>query len=143
MLKQLRRLGSVLAAIAALSGSARAEIIRFDVPLSGENQVPPVGAPGTGLLTAEFDTDNRLLRWTIVFQNLTGPPTAAHLHGPAELGQNAGVAIGIEGDLSSPVVGELTLSEAEASYLLGGLYYLNIHTAAFPAGEIRGQILPP
>jgi hypothetical protein len=124
-----------------LAGPALAETVTFEVPLSGQNQVPPVDTAGTGLLVATFDTETRLLSWTITYEGLTGAPTAAHFHGPAELGVNAGVAVGLPGALTSPIIGEVTLDEAQASDLVGGLYYLNIHTGAFPAGEIRGQLV--
>jgi hypothetical protein len=127
--------------IAFLAGPALAETVTFEVTLSGQNQVPPVDTAGTGLLVATFDTETRLLGWTITYEGLTGAPTAAHFHGPAELGVNAGVAVGLPGDLASPIVGEMTLDVTQAGDLLGGLYYLNIHTGAFPAGEIRGQLV--
>jgi hypothetical protein len=127
--------------LAFLAGPAFAETVTFEVPLSGQNQVPPADTTGTGLLVATFDTETRLLSWTITYEGLTGAPTAAHFHGPAELGVNAGVAVGLPGTLASPIVGEVTLDEAQAGDLLGGLYYLNVHTGAFPAGEIRGQLV--
>lgn len=132
---------SVVVLVSALAGPANAEIIAFEVALSGENQVPPVDTAGTGNLVAEFDTDTLTLSWTVTYDNLTGPPTAAHFHGPAELGVNAGVAIGLPGDLTSPIMGEAVLTEEQAGFLLSGLFYLNIHTGAFPAGEIRGQVV--
>ena len=141
MLRTVIGLAGLLALLTTLPGAALAEVIRIEIPLSGDSQVPPVGTPATGMLAAEFDTDAMTLRWTITYQDLSEPPTAAHFHGPAPLGVNAGVAIGIEGDLTSPIVGETVLSAAEANDLLGGLYYLNIHTPAFPAGEIRGQVV--
>ena len=141
MFRTAAGLAGLLALLTTLPNPALAEIIRIEIPLSGESQVPPVGTPGTGLLVAAYDTDAMTLRWTITYQGLSGPPTAAHFHGPAALGVNAGVAIGIEGDLASPIVGEIVLSEPEARDLLAGLYYLNIHTSAFPAGEIRGQVV--
>lgn len=142
MHRSLGRLTSTAALLLTfMAGAALAETVTFDVPLSGQNQVPPVDTAGTGLLAAAFDTETRLLSWTITYEGLTGPPTAAHFHGPAELGVNAGVAVGLPGDLASPMTGEVTLDEAQAGDLLGGLYYLNIHTGAFPAGEIRGQLV--
>jgi hypothetical protein len=123
--------------------SASAEIVTFEVALSGANQVPPVDAAGSGLLVARFDTDTRLLSWTVTYSGLTGAPTAAHFHGPAELGVNAGVTVGLQGNLTSPIVGEVVLSAEQAADLMAGHLYLNIHTAAFPAGEIRGQLVLP
>jgi hypothetical protein len=69
-----------------------------------------------------------------------GPATAAHFHGPAEAGKNAGVAVAIPNATSSPVEGSATLTDAQAADLVAGKYYINIHTAANPGGEIRGQV---
>ena len=71
---------------------------------------------------------------------LSGPATAAHFHGPAETGKNAGVAVAIPNATSSPVEGSATLTDAQAADLIAGKYYVNIHTAANPGGEIRGQV---
>ncbi|MEO6781607.1 MAG: CHRD domain-containing protein, partial [Bradyrhizobium sp.] len=67
--------------------------------------------------------------------------TAAHFHGPAEPGKNAGVAVAIPSASTSPVEGSATLTDAQAADLEAGKYYVNIHTAANPGGEIRGQVM--
>jgi CHRD domain len=141
--KALVRLAVIVALMLGLAVPAFAEIVTFEVALSGANQVPPADTAGNGLLVAQFDTDTRLLSWTVTYSGLTGAPTAAHFHGPAELGINAGVTVGLQGDLTSPINGEAVLTAEQAADLLAGLLYLNIHTAAFPAGEIRGQLVLP
>jgi hypothetical protein len=68
----------------------------------------------------------------------------AHFHGPAEAGKNAGVAVWISTKgtpFPTSFEGEATLTDAQAADLLGGRWYVNIHTAANPGGEIRGQLL--
>ena len=80
------------------------------------------------------------LTWTVTFTGLKGPATAAHFHGPAEAGKNAGVAVAIPNAASSPAEGSATLTDAQAADLTAGKYYVNIHTAANPGGEIRGQV---
>src|SRR5712671_6844520 len=76
----------------------------------------------------------------ITYSGLSGTPTAAHFHGPAQPGANAGVAVPIPNVATSPAQGSATLTDAQAADLLAGRYYINIHTAANPAGEIRGQV---
>jgi hypothetical protein len=134
-------LAAVVAVVVARPASA--EIITFTVSLSGAVQVPPAATGGTGTLSAQYDTQTRLLVWLATYSGMTGPPTAAHFHGPADVGANAGVVIPLEGGLSSPITGQATLSPEQAADLMAGRLYLNIHSAAFPGGEIRGQLLRP
>ena len=77
------------------------------------------------------------------YSGLTGPATAAHFHGPAESGNNAAVQIPVFSDTTakSPFEGEATLTDAQASDLMAGKWYFNIHTAANKGGEIRGQVI--
>ena len=126
---------TVIAAIAlgavAFAGPASAE--KLKATLDGKSEVPATTSSGTG-------TASKKLSWTVTYSGLSGPATAAHFHGPAEVGKNAGVAVAIPNAAASPVKGEATLTEAQAADLLGGKYYINIHTAANPGGEIRGQV---
>ena len=64
---------------------------------------------------------------------------APHFHGPAAKGENADVAVPIE-DPKSGAKGSATLTDAQAADLTAGRYYINVHTAANPDGEIRGQV---
>lgn len=140
--KIARFVAPAIGALVLAAAPAAGEIVRFDVALSGANQVPPAVTSGAGTLVAEFDTDTGLFSWTLTYEALTGPPTAMHFHGPAEPGFNAPVALPIDPPLDRPVIGQALLSDETAGYLLDGLIYLNVHTAAFPGGEIRGQLVP-
>lgn len=128
---------SVLAA-AAFAGPASAE--KLKATLDAKSEVPATTSSGTGTADLDYDAASKKLSWTVTYSGLSGPATAAHFHGPAEAGKNAGVAVAIPNATSSPVKGEATLTEAQAADLLGGKYYINIHTAANPGGEIRGQV---
>jgi hypothetical protein len=112
---------------------------KFKATLSGGEEVPPTDSAATGTADVTFNTDTKELSWTIEFSGLTGPPTAAHFHGPADPGANAGPVITID-DLESPSEGKATLTDEQAAALAAGKAYINIHTAAHPDGEIRGQV---
>ena len=90
-------------------------------------------------MTATYDPISKKLTWNGTYSGLTGPATAAHFHGPAKAGENAGVLVPVTAT-SSPFTGEATLDAAKAADLEAGKMYFNIHTAANPKGEIRGQV---
>jgi hypothetical protein len=94
---------------------------------------------GTGSATMTLDTITNLFSWNVAWSGLVNE-TAAHFHGPANPGQNAGVQVGI-GVAANPAISSATISAAQEADLLAGLWYINIHTAAFAGGEIRGQVL--
>ena len=101
---------------------------------------PANTSAGNGNADIDYDAATKKLSWKMTYSGLTGPATAAHFHGPAEAGKNAGVAVAIPNATSSPVEGSATLTDAQAADLEAGKYYVNIHTAANPGGEIRGQV---
>lgn len=100
----------------------------------------PGAGPGTGYGVMTYDTTSNLLQWTITFSGTSGAPNAAHFHGPAAIGADAGIQVTI-GDLTSPSVGSATITEGQETQLLGGLWYINYHTAMCGGGEIRGQVI--
>jgi hypothetical protein len=133
--------GAVMLASAKPSYAAAMD---FKADLKGSSEVPPNQTTGTGTVTASFDPATKMLTWSGTFSGLTGPATAAHFHGPAEAGKNAGVAVWLSEKgtpLASPFKGSATLTDAQASDLQAGLWYANIHTAANPGGELRGQVM--
>ena len=108
------------------------------VPLSPASEVPPSASSGSG--TGKVELDGNVVKWTVTYTGMTGPVTAGHFHGPAAAGANAGVVVPFAGPLASPIVGSATLTPAQADQLKGGLWYINLHTAANPGGELRGQV---
>jgi hypothetical protein len=125
----------------ALLSTASAATVSYTAHLSGAKEVPKNDSKGTGKLDATYDTATKVLNYSLTFEGLTGPATAAHFHGPAPRGQNAGVLAPIgDKNPSSPVTGTVTLSEDQAKELHAGKVYVNVHTAANPGGEIRGQV---
>lgn len=69
-------------------------------------------------------------------------PVGLHFHGPAAPGTNAGVVVNIGNisGLSNPSVGSTTVTAEDVAEILAGLWYINLHTALNPSGEIRGQV---
>ena len=122
----------------AFAGPAFAE--KFKATLDGASEVPANTSTGKGTADIDYDAASKKLTWKLTYSGLTGPATAAHFHGPAEAGKNAGVAVAIPGATASPAEGSATLTDAQAADLMAGKYYVNVHTAANPGGEIRGQV---
>ena len=137
-----RMLFTATAAILLIAAGAYAQekAVQFHATLNGSSEVPPVQVPATGSLEAKLDPQTHELTYTLTYQNLSAPPTAAHFHGPADPGQNAGVAVGIQPPFTSPAAGTAKLSGEQESQLQGGKWYVNVHTQAHPGGEIRGQV---
>ena len=126
------------AATVAFAGPALAE--KMKATLDGKAEVPPNASAGTGTADIDYDPATKKLSWKLTYSGLSGPATAAHFHGPAEAGKNGGVAVAIPNATSSPAEGSATLTDAQAADLTSGKYYVNVHTAANPGGEIRGQV---
>ena len=132
------------AALLASGAPSYAATTTFKADLKGSSEVPPNTTSGTGSVTATYDPATKELTWSGTFSGLTGPAMAAHFHGPAEVGKNAGVQIWISEKgkpFESPFKGSAKLSDAQASDLMNGQWYVNIHTKANPGGEIRGQLV--
>ena len=152
---------SVAAILMAVPASAATWV--FESPLSPEVS----GATGSGFVQATFDTDAHTLAIDASWTGLTGLTTVSHIHccvaSPGTVGVAVtpgtlpGFPVGVTSgtysttlDLTQPTTytagflstfGGGTLPGAEAALLSGlqsGTAYFNVHTNAFPAGEIRG-----
>ena len=131
---------AALAMTLAAAPSVRAETISYKIALKGSDEVPPNTSAGQGTADVTYDTQSKKLTWKVSYSGLTGPATAAHFHGPAEAGKNAGILIPIQNIGTSPAEGSATLTDAQAADLAAGRMYVNVHTAANPGGELRGQV---
>ncbi len=136
----------MLAAVASIALSSCAwmhpdTIVRLQGNMTGAQEVPAVNTAGTGTLEATYDKGTHILGYTVTYSGLSGPATAAHFHGPAGPGTNAGVVVPFPNP-ADPIKGETTLTDAQAADLLAGRWYVNVHTRAHPGGEIRAQVMP-
>lgn len=139
-----RRTAAALAAtflVGACAMMQPANTVRFGGRLSGASEVPPVPTDGTGMLEATLNKETNQLKWKVTHSGLSGPARAAHFHGPAMAGQNVAPVLPFKSP-DSPIEGEATLTPAQAADLLAGKWYVNVHTAKNPGGEIRAQVAP-
>ncbi len=129
------------------TGEIRGQIVKtvrrhFFGTLDGLQETPPVATPHTGTLEAILHVPENVLTYRIKTTFGVGPlPTAAHLHTGA-VGVPGPVIFSLSGVAGQYCGTSPTLSAATITALLAGGTYFNIHSAAFPAGEIRGQIRP-
>ena len=133
-----------------LVGSAvpvRAQTFTFTAVLTSGQEPPPNTneSRAFGVAFVTFNTDTGELCFSISYDesNLTSDETNAHFHAPAPPGVNAPVLVQLPTP-GSPKNGCVTppLTEEQRRDLFRGLWYINVHTANNPGGEIRGQVLP-
>jgi len=128
-------LGALLIA-GAFAQDASSQIRYGSFPLTPAQEVPPNGSAASGTANVQLDTSTNTLSWTVSWTGMTA--TAAHFHGPAPAGVNAGIMVGISP--ANPSIGSTALDASDAADVLAGLTYVNVHSAAFPGGQIRGQV---
>lgn len=128
-----------LAAVLMLGVAACAPRVQLTAQLSAASEVPPTASRGVGVFRGTLNPSNGEMSYTLTYNDLTGPATAAHLHGPAAPGQNAPVVVPFV-IAPSPITGTVSLTGQGVTDLLAGRWYANVHTSQFPNGEIRGQV---
>ena len=139
--------------------SAQAVVVQFTAELDGASEIPsPVSTAGQGLAILSYDTLTDLFDFSLAAGGLSGPATAAHLHALASPFETAppvvnllsgfdvasdGTSLLVGGfDVPSPGIIESTNGHGTMSFrqALGeGHVYVNVHTALYPGGEIRGH----
>ncbi len=124
-----------------MMGMMKSNTASFSGVMNGASEVPPNMTRGSGTAEAWLDKGTNVLKYKITYTGLSGPATASHFHGPAVAGANAGVVVPFLNP-ASPIEGQATLTPAQVADLMAGKWYANVHTAAHPGGEIRGQMLP-
>ncbi len=125
----------------AFTAGAWAATVMYKADLKGSQEVPANDSKGTGSAALTYDPATKKLTWKVTYSGLSGPATGAHIHGPADPGKDAPVAIKLENP-ASPIEGSATLTDAQAADLQSGKWYVNVHTAEHKSGEIRGQVMP-
>ncbi len=129
---------------------------RFMATLSGASSRPtPITTTATGTAEFTYVADLATLFYRIDVGSIDSV-TLAHIHAPADTGNNAGVVLnlflgptkgpGFSGTLAQGVGGDLgapagMTMDSLLVLLRNGHAYVNVHTRAHPAGEIRGQLV--
>jgi hypothetical protein len=144
----------LVALLTMASASARAGFIAT-ANLSGLNEHPPNGSLGTGFATITFDTLADTFMYDVTYQGLSGNTTVGNIfvgplfgNGPAVLRFNpspTGMSGEITGtlqnaDIINQAASGLTDISQIAAVIQAGNSYVNVHTFAYPSGEIRGQL---
>lgn len=156
VLKTTLRTALLLCAAAGAGSSyCAADVLTFTATLAGSQETPPNSSTGTGSAVVTLNGD--LLSVTESFTGLSGVATGAHIHCCAAPGTSAPIVVpfpfppfpaATSGTFSDTFdLSTFTFSggATKASFIAGlegGFAYVNIHDANFPAGEIRGQLLP-
>lgn len=141
-----------------LSGPVEAQEVRMTATLTGGEETPALLTGALGTAEVVVDATRRSVVVTLNLFNVPTGTTAGHIHvgpkgvaGPIVL--DFGFPAGRTGDFPvafsltvrdfrpRPDIGISTMDDAIQA-IVGGNAYVNVHTTAFPAGEIRGQILP-
>ncbi|MCC6675595.1 MAG: CHRD domain-containing protein [Phycisphaerales bacterium] len=120
-------------------GEIRGQIVSAVALLDGGQEVPPAVTPALGVGLFNLNTTTNELSYYVLFNGLSAAQTASHIHGIALPGVAAGVRQPIP--VGSPSTGMWVYPEADEQAIIDGRMYVNIHTTAFPGGEIRGQIV--
>ena len=126
--------------VAAFTTVANAET--FFAYLTPAQEVPPTLSSASGYARVHVNESTMTLTFTVVFNNLTSAQTGAHIHAPAAIGANVGVAINFDtvGGTSGTITGTRPITATQLSQLRQHLGYVNVHSANNPGGEIRGQL---
>ncbi len=149
---------SMLAAGLALPMVSGAVTKVYTLNLDGTQEVAPNMSPAAGSAQITVDDTADTISFVLTAFTLQGTFANAHIHGQALPGSNAGVVFGMlsNADAFGPVtVGSFMIpnsyalvgsnkasSAADAINAAPWLYYVNLHTSAYPGGEIRGQLAP-
>ena len=112
--------------------------VTFKATLIGTSEVPSNASAAVGLATLTYDPNTKL--FTIVVTHNLASATGGHIHKGAT-GVNGEVVFPFLSTTSPINFTSVALSATQISDLNAGLYYVNLHSASFPDGEIRGQLI--
>jgi Cu/Zn superoxide dismutase len=108
---------------------------------NGSEETPPTDSKGTAFGRFVLSQDRTQMIYEIRVSGLSGDTTAMHLHAAAR-GKPGSVVVPFDAPVNGEAVGCITnVTPAVADAFINQGLYLNLHTAKFPGGEIRGQVI--
>jgi hypothetical protein len=117
------------------------EVAAFRAVLNGREAVPRSDSAGQGELVAVLNRKTGVLQWKLSFSQLSGPVRNARFHSPGMSGEVAAAVMSLGRSVLSPSEGRAVLTPKQRADLLSGQWYVNLSTARYPQGEIRGQLI--
>jgi hypothetical protein len=116
----------------------------IDAVATATQVVPASTSAATSSMTASLDGHSNTLTGTIRWSGLSGAPTLIHLHSaaPGRNGYPMFLLVNVPKIATDSMTFTSVFTESQEGTLAKGGYYYDIHTAAFPNGEIRGQMIP-
>ena len=119
--------------------------VTLKATLDGKSVKPlPTTSSATGLFTGKLDLATHVLDYSLSYSALSTPAVVAHLHKATGVNGTGlvDIIISTPSNTSGSVSGStFLLSQNQVDSLLAGFYYVDLHTAAYPAGEIRGEVI--
>jgi hypothetical protein len=120
---------------------SHAAVKNFMAVINGAQETPANTSAALGNAILTYDTKTLTLCYYISYIGaLSGGEILAHIHGPAAPGVPAGVILSLPAGTTKAGCVVAPAAPFDKADLFKNLYYINIHSAAFPGGEIRGQI---
>ena len=141
MLKQIQFI--ILAGVLITASSCKKEEVDTNVKylatINGVSEVPVNASAATGTATLTYNKDTKIFSIVVNFSGVTA--TGAHIHKGA-VGVSGPVIFGFTAPITSPInYTSVALDDTQQADLEANMLYVNIHSAAFPGGEIRGQLI--
>ncbi len=113
-------------------------VVNIKADINGLQEKPTsTTSTATGTMTGTIDTTTNVMSYTVTYQGIS--PTAGHIH-RIDSTNGTGAPVIPFASLTSPISGTASLRRSQRDSILNGQYYVNFHTAAYPNGEIRGDI---
>ncbi len=113
--------------------------VTFKAIINGASETPANASTASGTATLTYNKDTKIFTVVVTFSGITA--TASHIH-KGDVGVAGPVVFGFTSPVTSPInYTSVALDATQDADLNANMYYVNIHSAAFPGGEIRGQLI--